>query len=132
MFLGVTMWTCGEENEINSNKQTNYQSIHVPHTVSDMEPGEWVNMSTFNASELTHAAPHSSCWKESVLENIPCMLVTRDTSQLDRSWLNEAASRNIATWKRGWMGAWVCECLRATMRTCRGENRSKSHQQTNH
>ena len=42
--LGVTMRACGWENEKRSNKQMNYLINHLPHTVSDMDPGEWVNM----------------------------------------------------------------------------------------
>ena len=68
---------------IKNNK--NYVIIHAPHTVFDIEPGESVNMPTFNAFELTHAAPHSVCMKEGASANIPLMSVTRDTSQLDRS-----------------------------------------------
>ena len=55
-----------------------------------------MNMSTFDAFELTHAAPHSVCWKELALANIPCISTTRDTSQLDRSWLKDFATLNIA------------------------------------
>ena len=65
------------------------KAIYVPHTVSDMEPDERVNMSAFDAFELTHAAPHSVCWKELASSNIPSIFSTRDTSQLDRSWLKE-------------------------------------------
>ena len=42
------------------NKQIT-KAIYIPHTVSDMDPGDSVNMSTFDAFELTHAAPHSVC-----------------------------------------------------------------------
>ena len=98
--LGVTT-VCAPEGEKNgikkSTHQTNYQSIHhVPHTVSDMDPSEWMNILSFDAFELTHAAPHSVCWKELALANILRILTTRDTSQLDRSWLKDSASLNIA------------------------------------
>ena len=61
-----------------------------------MEPGEFLNMFNFDAFELTHAALHSVCWKEFAPSNIPRMSVTRDTSQLDRSWLKDFATLNIA------------------------------------
>ena len=56
-WVYVSMWL--RKLKITVIKQINYQSIHAPHTVSDMAPRERVNMSTFNASELTHATPHS-------------------------------------------------------------------------
>ena len=65
--------------------KTNYQCTHAPHTVFDMEPGDPVNMSIFDAFELTHAAPHSVCWKDFAKANIHRMSVTRDTSHLDKS-----------------------------------------------
>ena len=64
---------------------------HTPHTVFDMEPGDPSNISIFDACELTHAAPHSVCRNEFASANICCISVTRDTSQLDRSWLNKCA-----------------------------------------
>ena len=59
--LGVTMLTCLQENtvEAKATNNKNYQSIHIPHIVSDMDPGERVNMPTFFAFDLTHAGPHS-------------------------------------------------------------------------
>ena len=85
----------GVENENNTHKQTNYRCTHAPHTVFDIDPGESSNMSSFIAFELTHAAPHSVCWKERAPLNIDCMLVTWDTAQLDRSWLKDSAKSNI-------------------------------------
>ena len=41
------------------NEQTEYQIVHSPHTVFDMDPCEKVNMPTFDAFELTHDSPHS-------------------------------------------------------------------------
>ena len=94
--FGVTICACADENyQNNSNKQTNYRNIHAPHTVSDMEPGDLANMEIIDAFELTHAAPHSVCWKEYACANINCISVTRDTSQLDRSWLKDVAWWNI-------------------------------------
>ena len=81
----------GEKNENNINGKTNHQNIHGPHTVFDIEPGDSANMSTFDAFELTQAAPHSVCWKEIASENMQSISVTRDTSHWDRSWLKDSA-----------------------------------------
>ena len=68
----------------------------VPHSLSEiLDPSESVNMSCFDAFELTHAAPHSVCWKELAFTNIPCISTTWDTSHLDKSWLKDLAPRNI-------------------------------------
>ena len=68
---------------------------HAPHTVFDIEPGELSNILFFDAFELTHAWPHSVWSKEVAPQNILNMLVTCDTSHLDRSALNELAPPNI-------------------------------------
>ena len=94
--LGVAICVRGREiYKNNSNKQTNYQNIHAPHIVFDMMPGELVNMPIFIAFEWTHAAPHSVCWKEYASANIHCISVTRETSQLDSSWLKDFVKQNI-------------------------------------
>ena len=60
------MWTReGEKNGIKKNSTNKSPTRpYVPRTASDMDPGEPVNMSTFDVFELTHAAPHSVYWKE--------------------------------------------------------------------
>ena len=72
--MGVQAFRCNyvdvRVRESKKVKQKNYQNIHVLHIVSDMDPSEWANMSTFDAFELTHAAPHSVCWKELASSNI--------------------------------------------------------------
>ena len=72
--------------------------IHEPRDVFrfDIEPDEKVNMNIFDAFELTHAAPDSVCWNAVALPNIHCILTTRDTSHLDKSWLKNRASQNMA------------------------------------
>ena len=59
--------------------------VDAPHTVFEIEPRELANMPIFDAFELTHAAPHSVCWKAFAPANIHCILETRDTSHLDKS-----------------------------------------------
>ena len=88
--------------ENNTHKQTNYQCTHAPHTVFDIDPGESLKLSSFDAFELTHAAPHSVCWKELAPLNIDCMLMTWDTSHLDRSWLKASAKLNIECMLMTW------------------------------
>ena len=89
------------------------------HAVRAIDPGEPSNMSLLLAFELTHSTPQSF-WSNNaasvnilsilvtldtshlersplkdVLENIPAMSVTLDTSHLERSPLNDVASMNI-------------------------------------
>ena len=80
-----------EENENDSNEPKRYQIMHAPHTVFEIEPGESLNMPILDAFELTHAAPHSVCRKAFATVNINSISVTRDTSQLDTSWLKDLA-----------------------------------------
>ena len=68
---------------------------HTPHTVVDIDPGDPSNIASLRALELTHAAPHNDCWKELAPMNIVDMSVTRETSHLDKSWLNAEAILNM-------------------------------------
>ena len=67
----------------------------VVHTVFDIDPGERVNMSRFFAFECTQETPQSICSKDVAPSNIPCISVTADTSQADKSWLKDCAWWNI-------------------------------------
>ena len=59
---------------------------HAPH-IAEISPGDPLNISTFIAFELTHASPQSTCSNELAPSNIEYMLVTSETSHLDKSWL---------------------------------------------
>ena len=65
------------------------------HTVGDIDPGEFVNISIWFACEFTQAAPHSSRLKADASWNMRHMLVTADTSHFDRSWLKADAPWNM-------------------------------------
>jgi len=67
----------------------------VVHTVDDIDPGERINMSPFFAFECTQETPQSICSKDVAPSNIPCISVTADTSQADKSWLKDCAWWNI-------------------------------------
>ena len=59
------------------------------HTVCDIDPVEPVNMSFLLAFELTHSAPQSFWLNEAAFKNIWSMLVTPETSHLERSPLKD-------------------------------------------
>ena len=58
--------------------------------VVQSRPDEPANIPSFLAVEVLHA-PQSSCSKDDAPENISSMLVTLDTSHLERSPLNDDA-----------------------------------------
>ena len=53
-------------------------------------------MSVLVALLSTHASPQSSLLKAEADRNMYCMLVTRPTSHLERSWLKAEAQENIS------------------------------------
>ena len=63
--------------------------VEVVHAVDDIDPGEHAKTELVCAAfDWTQAAPQNVCFKASAERNISAMLVTRDTSQLERSTLN--------------------------------------------
>ena len=64
----------------------------VVHTVDDIDPREPVNMPpSFFAFDLIQETPQSICPNDVAPLNIPCISVTADTSQGERSWLKDCA-----------------------------------------
>ena len=66
------------------------------HTVRDIDPGEFSNMSTFLAFDRTQAAPQRFCLNPTAFENISSISTTLDTSHFEISQLNDAVIRNMA------------------------------------
>ena len=56
--------------------------------VGQIAPGEPSNIPLLFAVEVSHASPQSVCAKDDALANMMFMLVTLDTSHLERSPLN--------------------------------------------
>ena len=70
-------------------------SDHELHTVVDIDPSEFLNMSAFPAREEIHAFPQRVCLNDVAPSNICFMSVTATTSHLDKSELNALAPMNI-------------------------------------
>ena len=68
--------------------------VEVVVLVVQIRPGERANIPSFLAVEVCHS-PQSACANDDAPENISCMSVTLDTSQLDMLTLNDDAPENI-------------------------------------
>ena len=68
--------------------------MEVVSPFTQIRPDESVNIPFFSALEVCHF-PQSSCAKDDAPENISPMLVTLDTSHLERSPLNDDAEANM-------------------------------------
>ena len=60
-----------------------------------IEPGESLNMPSCCAFELTQLTPQRVWSKDAAPEKMTAMLLTLDTSHLDKSWLKDVAPWNI-------------------------------------
>ena len=63
---------------------------------AQIRPGEPSNIRYLSAVEVTHA-PQSVCAKDDAPENISSILVTLETSHLERSLLNDLAEKNMSS-----------------------------------
>ena len=71
------------------------EGVEVEQIVFEIDPGESLNMSVFDAFEWTQANPQS-CWLKDVAPpNIQVKSVTFDTFHLDKSSLKDIARQNI-------------------------------------
>ena len=68
--------------------------VEVRVLVPQIRPDEPSNIPSLSAVEVYHA-PQSVCAKDDAPENISSMLVTLDTSHLERSLLNDDAEANM-------------------------------------